>query len=269
MKRSSLAPLVIAALALSGPVFAQDDDRLARTAEVYRAASWPAPGPSRAGVSPRAITAPGWTARGYEVDPRRGEGALRLAQAASGAEVVVVARVLESPAAARAALLRQLAGGQRVLDAVPGVGEVAFGGGTKTALHLLRAVRGNVVMELRAVSGLEALGREALVELAMALDRLVLGAAPLEPGQVAGPRLLGLRVAPPRAGEPARVTLDLDPAGDPAAHVVFECSGGASVVQTDAGFELFAPEAGPVTVTVWAASKELRVARAELTVDVR
>ncbi len=268
MTRSTPALLALAVLALPGLAVGQDDPRLARTAEAYGAKAWPAPGPARLGVSPRAIAAPGWTARGFEVDPRRGEGALRLREEKAGAEVVVAARVLATPADARAALLRELAAGQRVLEPVAGVGEVAFGGGTKATLHLLHAVRGNVLMEVRAVARSEALGPEAVVTLAMALDALVLGAPPLEPGQAAGPRLLGVRVAPARVGAPAAVALDLDPAGDAAAHVVFECSGGASVVQTDAGWELFAPEPGRVKLTVWAASKELRVATAEVVVEV-
>lgn len=263
MRRSLPTLLALAALALPA---AGQDDRMTKTAEVYRVEAWPAPGPARAGVTPTSLTVPGWTQRAYEVDPRRGEGAVRLADA-NGAEVVVAARVLGSAGEARKALLRELAAGQRVLAPVAGVGEVAFGGGGES-LTLLFAVRGNVLMELRAVTRQEALGREALVELAMALDRLVQAARPIEPGEPVGPRLLGVRAGPGRAGEPVALELDVDPAGAPVAHVVFECSDGAAVVETDRGFELLAAEPGKVEVVVRAMSKDLRVATIRAVVEV-
>lgn len=89
---------------------------------------------------------------------------------------------------------------------------------------LLPAVRANVLRELRVVAGPGAPGPEALLSLALGLDRLVVGAAALAPGRVAGPRLLAVRVAPARAGAAAAVTPELGPGADPAAHVVFECS---------------------------------------------
>lgn len=241
------------------------DDRPARVAAAYRVAEWPAPGPARAGVAPRGLDAGEWQRASYDVDPRRGEGVLRLAR---GEDVAVLtARVLERPADARAELLGKLGAMQRVLDPVPGVGEVSFGvRDPKGRWSLVLAVRGNVLFDLRAAEGdLEA---DALVGLALLFDRLVLEAPPVEPGQAVGPRLLGVRVTPARAGAPAVVTLDADPAAVPVAHVAFECTGGAGVLETDAGFELMAPEAGAVRITVFAASKDLRVTRAEVTVEV-
>ncbi|MBX3466698.1 MAG: hypothetical protein KF878_07360 [Planctomycetes bacterium] len=263
-----LAALTALALALPGVALAQDD-ALARAAEVYRLAAWPAPGPARAGVAPAAVGAPGWVVDGQTVHPARGEATVRLVQPETKAEVALSARVLESPAAARAALLRRLAAVQRPLEPVAGVGEVAFGGAVGGRLVLLHAVRGNVLVEVRATEGRERVPAEALRSIALALDALVMAAPPVEPGQVAGPRLLGVRVAPARAGAPARVALDLDPAGPPAAFVLFESPDDVSVVEVDGGWELIAPAPGTVRLTVWAASKLLWPTRAEVTVEVR
>lgn len=271
MKRELIAVLgAFALLALPAhggdPQGRQGDDRLTRIRAAYRVAEWPAPGPARSGVDPRTLEAGEWRRASYDVDPRRGEGVLRLAR---GAQVVVLtARVLERPADARAELLAKLSAAQRVLESVAGVGEVSFGlRDPKGRWGHVLGVRGNVLFDVRAAAS-EGLDPEALVTLALAFDRQVLAAQPLEPGQVAGPRLLGLVVTPARAGAPARVTLDLDPAAAPAAYVVFECTNGAGVLETGAGFELMAPTAGPVRITVFAASKDLRVARAAVTVEV-
>lgn len=268
-----LAALTALALALPGVALAQDD-ALARAAEVYRLAAWPAPGPARAGVAPAAVGAPGWVVPGWVVDgqtvhPARGEATVRLVQPETKAEVALSARVLELPAAARAALLRRLAAVQRPLEPVAGVGEVAFGGAVDGRLVLLHAVRGNVLVEVRATEGRERVPAEALRSIALALDALVMAAPPVEPGQAAGPRLLGVRVAPARAGAPARVALDLDPAGPPAAFVLFESQDDVSVVEVDGGWELIAAAPGTVRLTVWAASKLLWPTRAEVTVEVR
>ncbi|MCO5166355.1 MAG: hypothetical protein M9894_08325 [Planctomycetes bacterium] len=273
MTRHLAALTALAALALPGVALAQED-AIARAAEVYRLAAWPAPGPARAGVAPQGVRAPGWVADGYTVHPARGEGTLRLVHAESKAEVALSARVLETPAAARAALLRRLGAGQRPLEPVPGVGEVAFGAAVDGRLVLVHAVRGNVLMEVRSL--LRVAGErervpadDGLRGLALALDQLVLAARPLEPGQAAGPRLLGVRVAPARAGAPARVDLDLDPAGPAADHVLFESLDDVAVVDVGGHWELLAPAAGTVRLTVWVASKDLWAARAEVTVEVR
>lgn len=246
----------------------EDDARLAQVAETYGVAAWPAATARRAGVSPQRVDAKGYTRGDVRVDPRVGEGRVSF-KSERGGEVVLTLRVFEEAKAARAALVGRLATVQGVLARQPGAGEVAFGArDAKGRTSLLVAVRGNVTFELRATRP-EGLSADAIEALALAADGAILEARPLEPGvPLPAPRVLAVRVAAARAGQPAALTLDVDPAGPAAVYASFTCGEGAGVVQTDGGFELLAPRAGTLHIDVCVASQELLVSRAKATIEV-
>lgn len=261
---------VLIALALLAPVAVagEEDARLARVAETYRMKEWPAAGPRRAGAPLLGVELDGWSRRVVRVDPRLAEG--RVAFTGPGqAEVTLTLRVHAEASAARAALLARLAAAQGTLSR-EAVGEVAFGvREPKGRLQLLVGVRGNVGFELRATeAGAER--TDAVEALALATDRALLEVPTVEArAPLPGPRVLAVRVAPARAGAPAAVTLDVDPAGPAVEHVAFVCDDpGASVIQTKDGWELLATRPGELQLAVFAVSKDLLAGGGRVTISV-
>ena len=259
--------LLIALLALAGPVQAQSLDRPGareRAAEAYAAHRWPAAGPAKIGIDPAAIQAPGFERLDMRVDPRRGAGIVRLVTPKSKKRLpaaIVEVQVHGTAAAARDDLLSRLMTVQARLTQEEGLGEVAFGMRSGTRLEFVTGAVGNVTYVARAQSQVD------VAPLAAAVTRLV-NAAPAREGRTVAPRVLACEVEPATVGQPAKVVLDLDPASPPAAYTAISCSNGASVLETKAGYELYASKPGTVTITVHTASKFLGVGTFQTEVEV-
>jgi hypothetical protein len=268
------APLLFVAaslVALALPAQAQELrplTALEQAAQAYQSARWPASAPAVSAVPLKALRAQGFSVTQREVDPERSEATLTLARSEGdwvGEAPAALVRVRRFPAAAsaRKALLARLASVQTKLRQEEGVGDLAFAGRSAGALGLLVGTQGSVGFEVRSLDGGDA------APLAAALGRTLAAAPRAEPGAPArAPKLLGLEAGPARVGAPARLTLDFDPAAAAATHVVIRCAGGAAVLRTDQGFELYASRPGAVRLTVFAASDELESGRFEATVEV-
>jgi len=254
-KRLEILALTLLCSLIAPASWAQEQQRAPERA-TYDPSTWPAASAARVGADPASVQPAGWTRTDLQIDPRRGEASFGLAQAkASCAAIRVRLRLHASVDAARQALIGTLRTVQAPLSSEEGLGDVAFGGRVLGRLEYAAGALGNVTFVVRALAKVD------VTDVAVAVSDALRAAPALEGDpRPFTPRVLGLTPTRPAvAGEPTPLRLDLDPTGPEPLLTAVVCLEGASVVQTELGFTLYAAQPGLVTIEVFVCTQGLRV----------
>jgi hypothetical protein len=214
--------------------------------------------PLKDGVELEAIAPAGLARQSLDVDPFKAEARLVFQNEGSPVSVHLTVAVHDTAAAAAAAVAESarhvtgslVSSGDLGIQADLGLG-AALASGNVTYLRLARNNLSCVARLLPPTAADDSPLRAVVQAWLHAVDAE-------KPGAPSPPRIRSVSLAQEaRAGKPAGLTLDVDPAGPAPVFLAYQASDGASVVASKLGPVLYAGKAGVFTVRVAAASSRL------------